>query len=503
MTKGITKRFPGVLANDHVDLDVKAGEIHALLGENGAGKTTLMNILFGLYQPDEGGIYISSKQVHIKSPHDAINLGIGMVHQHFKQVERHTIAENIALVASSGFMYPVEKAKAEIKKIAGEYGWKLDPDTGIWQLSASERQKVEILKLIFLGAKILILDEPTSVLTVQGKKELFSKLLQMKEKGYSIIIITHKLDEVMQVSDRVTVLHKGKKVKTLFTKDTNKKQLAKLMVGREVMFLLKKKATKKGKCVLDVKDLRVIGDMGQIAVDSFSLNVREGEIVGIAGVGESGQRELVEAIAGLRKIESGKVFISGIDLTNARPRQLIEAGTSYVPADRKSGVVLNMSIKENLIMKDYCYPPYSKRFFLDQKQIKQNANKKISEYGIVTPNPDTSVILLSGGNIQRVILARETSRNFNLLITEYPTLGLDVGSTESIRKLLLAQRQAGKAILLISEELDEIMMLSDRIAVMFEGKNMGVVDAAKAKREDIGMMMAGVKGGIKNVRTKS
>ncbi len=504
MMKGIKKKFPGVLANDHIDFDVRAGEIHALLGENGSGKTTLMNILYGLYKPDEGEIHIRNKKVSIKSPSDAIDLGIGMVHQLFKQVDRHTIAENIALVTSSGLLYPVEKVKENIVKISKEYGWDLDPDAGIWQLTASERQKVEILKLIFLGVKILILDEPTSVLTVQGKNELFQKMLKMRKDGYAIVFITHNLEEVLQISDRVTVLRKGSKVQTLNAKSTNKKALAKLMVGREVLFMLKKKPTRKGKIILDIKNLTVLGDMGQKSVDEFSLDVREGEIVGIAGVGESGQKELVDAITGLRKIQSGKVVIAGKDLTNASPRKFIDIGSSHIPAERSSGVVFTMSVKENLIMKDYCRPPFTKKIFFDKKYIKQNAEKNISKYNIITPGPETKVALLSGGNIQRVILARETSRNFNLLIAEYPTLGLDVGSIESIRKLLLDTKQAGKAILLISEDLDEIMMLSDRIAAMFKGKNIGIVDASKARKDEIGLMMAGVtRGEFGNVRNKA
>jgi simple sugar transport system ATP-binding protein len=493
--KGITKRFPGVVANDRIDFDVRAGEIHALLGENGAGKTTLMNILYGLYRPDRGEIKIHGRKVDIKSPQDAIDLNIGMVHQLFKQVERHTVAENIALVASSGFFSPVEKVKGEILRLSKEYGWKVDPEAGIWQLSASERQKVEILKAIFRGAKILILDEPTSVLTPQGKRELFSRLLEMKEKGYAIVFITHKLDEVMQISDRVTVLRKGKKVRTLYTKKTDKKHLARLMVGREVLFRLKKKPVKKGKIILEVKNLRVLGDREETAVDNVSLIVREGEILGIAGVGGSGQRELVEALTGLRKVQKGRIFISGRDLTNAPPRRFIDMNVSHVPADRHRGLVFPMSVEENLILKDYRYPPFSKRVFLNQGVIRHEAEKKVSQYDIITSSLNAPVALLSGGNLQRVILARETSRELNLLIAAYPTYGLDVGSTESIRKLLLEQRRAGKAILLISEDLDEIMMLSDRIAVMFEGKIVGTVDAAKTRREEIGMMMAGISRG--------
>jgi simple sugar transport system ATP-binding protein len=493
--KGITKKFPGVVANDDIDFDVKAGEIHALLGENGAGKTTLMNILYGLYSPDKGEIYVRGQKVDIRSPRDAIDLGIGMVHQLFQQVDRHTVAENIALVAPSGFFSPAERVKEDILKLSKEYGWKVDPEAEIWQLSASERQKVEILKAIFRGARILILDEPTSILTPQGKKELFSRLLEMKEKGYAIIFITHKLDEVMQISDRVTVLRKGKKVRTLHTKETNKRSLARLMVGREVLFRLKKQPVKKGKTVLEVKDLLVLGDRGQTAVNGVSLTVREGEILGIAGVSGSGQRELVEAITGLRKVQRGKVIVLGTDLTNASPRGCIDMGVSHVPADRRRGLIFPMSVRENLIMKDYRHPPFSKGIFLDHEFIRRDAEEKISRYDIITSSPDTPVVFLSGGNLQRVILARETSREYSLLIAAYPTYGLDVGSIESIHKLLLEQRQAGKAILLISEDLDEIMMLSDRIAVMFEGRIMGIVRADEAKRGEIGMMMAGTPKG--------
>jgi len=490
--KGILKRFPGVLANDHIDFDVKAGEIHALLGENGAGKTTLMNILYGLYKQDEGEICIRGKKVTIKSPKDAIDLGIGMVHQLFKQVPRHTVAANIALASFPDFFFPGSKAKEKILRISEEFGLKVDPDAEVWQLSAAERQKVELLKVLCRGAEILILDEPTSTLTPQGKKGLFSQLKEMKKKGYAIIFITHKLDEVLEISDRCTVLRKGKKVKTTPTSKATKRFLARWMVGREVLFKVKKKTVKKGKIVLEVKKLRVLGDRGETAVKKVSFSIREGEILGIAGIGGSGQGELIEALTGLRKIEEGRLILSGKDMTKASPREFVDAGVAYVPEKRvEVGLVPTMSVKENLILKDYRVPPFSKRVFLNLSAINRSAKEKISRYNVITPSPDTPAGILSGGNIQRLILARETSGEPKLLIVAYPTYGLDVGSVESVRELLLKQRERKSAILLISEDLDEIMTMSDRIAVMYEGKIMGIVNAGEVTREEIGLMMTG------------
>lgn len=489
--RGIVKRFPGVLANDHIDFDVKAGEIHALLGENGAGKTTLMNILYGLYKPNEGEIYIRGSKVAIKSPRDAIDLGIGMVHQLFKQVSRHTVAENIALASSRGFFFPGTKVREKILGISEEFGLKVDPDAEIWQLSAAEQQQVELLNVLCRGAEILILDEPTSTLTPQGKRELFSRLKEMKNKGYAIIFITHKLDEVLEISDRCTVLRKGKKIKTIPASKSTKKSLARWMVGKEVLFEVKKKPVKKGKVVLEVKKLRVLG-RGETAVKEVSFSIREGEILGIAGIGGSGQGELIEALTGLRKIEEGRLLLSGRDMTNASPREFVDAGVAYVPEKRvEVGIVPTMSVKENLILKDYRVPPFSKRIFLNHDAINRNAEEKITRYKIVAPSLDTPAGLLSGGNIQRLLLARETSGEPKLLVAAYPTYGLDVASVESIRKLLLEQRKRRGAILLVSEDLDEIMMMSDRIAVMYEGKLMGTVDTSQVTREEIGLMMTG------------
>jgi simple sugar transport system ATP-binding protein len=490
--KEITKTFPGVVANDAVNFDVAAGEVHALLGENGAGKTTLMNILYGLYKPDKGEIYLHGQKVDIKSPADAIKRNIGMVHQIFKQVPRHTVAENIALTASHDFFFPVRKVRGKILRIAEEFGLRVDPDAAIWQLSAAERQKVELLKVLCRGAQILILDEPTATLTPQGKRDLFSNLQAMKEKGYAIIFITHKLDEVLEISNRCTVLRKGKKVTTVFAAEVTKRSLARWMVGRDILFKIERPPVEKGKPVLEVKNLCVLGDRGVPAVQNVSFSIREGEILGIAGVGGSGQGELIEALTGLRKIEEGQLLLSGEDLTNASPRTFVDAGVAYVPEKRvEVGVIPTMSVKENLILKNYRDPPFSKRSFLNRDAIDRSTEQKISKYNIITPSPEAPVGLLSGGNIQKLILSREISMEPKLLIAAYPTYGLDVGSVESIRELLLKQRERKSALLLISEDLDEIMMMSDRIAVMYEGKIMGITKAGEATREDLGLMMAG------------
>ena len=490
--KGITKSFPGVVANDHIDFDLKRGEIHALLGENGAGKTTLMKILYGLYQKDEGEIYVRGEKVNIKSPHDAKALGIGMVHQMFEQVYKHSVAENIALFSPPGQLFPVEKVKQRFVELSKKFGWDIDPDAKIWQLSAEERQRVEILKVIYQGSNILIFDEPTSVLTPQGKSELMKWLKKMRDEGYAIIFITHKLDEVLEISDRVTVLRKGKKIKEIATSKATKEALASWMVGREVLFKVKKKVVRKGKRVLEVKDLQVLGDRGEKAVNGVSFDIYEKEIFGLAGVGGSGQKELIEALAGLRKVESGKFLIDGIDLTNASPREITEKGVFYVPEDREiSGVILTMSVKENLILRDYYRPPYSRKFALDWKFIKQDAHKKISQYKVATPSIETIASLLSGGNLQKLILARETSGKPRLLIAAYPTRGLDVGSVEDVQNILLQLRETGSAIFLISEDLDTLMMMSDRLAVICGGRLTGIVDPTEMKKEEIGLMMAG------------
>jgi len=493
--EGIVKRFPDVVANDHIDFEVKAGEIHALLGENGAGKTTLMNILYGIYRPDEGKIYVRGERAEVKSPRDAIDLGLGMVHQHFMLVHPHTVAENIALgLSSSKFLFPVREVEKGVAELSERYGLKIDSKAKIWQLSVGEQQRVEIIKALYRGAQVLILDEPTSVLTPSETRDLFKTLRRIAEEGRSIIFITHKLDEAMEISDRITVLRQGKVVATVRASETNKRELARMMVGREVLFRLEKKPVKRGEVVLEVKNLHALNDKGLPAIKGISFTVSQGEILGIAGVAGNGQRELVEVITGLRKATEGKVLILGQDRTNRSPKEVIEMRVAHIPEERiRMGLIPNMSVAENLILKNYRESPFSNKLFLNLTVIDQKAEKLISEYNIVTPSKKTQAKLLSGGNIQRLILARELCEEPRLIVAAHPTYGLDVGATEYIRTLLLRQREEGAAVLLVSEDLEEIMSLSDRIAVMFEGGFMGIVPAESAEVEEIGLMMAGAK----------
>ena len=501
--RGIVKRFPGVVANDHVDFEARAGEIHALLGENGAGKTTLMNILYGIYRPDEGEIYVKGKKVTIRSPRDAIELGIGMVHQHFMLVYPHTVAENIVLgLSSSSFLFPAREVRERINEFSKKYGLEVDPEARIWQLAAGEQQRVEIIKALYRGAEVLILDEPTTMLAPGEVGELFATLRRMTDEGRTIIFITHKLDEVMAISDRVTVLRRGKVVATCNTSETDKRELTRMMVGREVLFHLERKPVEKGEVVLEVEGLHALNDKGLPALKGISFAIRGGEILGIAGVAGNGQRELVEVITGLRKAVKGRVSILGEDMTNRSPREIAEKGVAHIPEERiRMGLVPNMSVAENLILKNYRCPPCSGRLFLNHLFIDQRAEKLISEYNIVTPSKETPAKLLSGGNIQRLILAREISEEPRLIVASHPTYGLDVGATEHIRQLLLKQREKGAAILLVSEDLEEIMIMSDRIAVMFEGEVVGLMDAAEAEVEKIGLMMAGAE--VQNPKLKA
>lgn len=489
--RGITKQFPGVLANDQVDFEARAGEIHALLGENGAGKTTLMNILYGIYQPDEGEIFVRGSQVEIRSPREAIQLGIGMIHQHFRLVTTHTVAENIVLGLPENFLFPEQAAGKKIGEFSSKYNLTVDPKARIWQLSAGEQQRVEIIKALYRGADILILDEPTSMLTPGEAEDLFAILKRMAEEGNTIIFITHKLEEVMAISDRVTVLRQGQVEATLETSQTNKRELARLMVGREVLFRIGKDKQKPGREVLRVEDLHTLNDKGLPAVSGVSLTISQGEIVGIAGVAGNGQRELVEALAGLRPVTRGRIFIDGQEITHSSPREIIESGVGYVPGERLTALVPDMSIAENLILKSYRHPRFSQGPFLDGRSIANYADDLIARYEVSTPSRDTRLKLLSGGNIQRVMLARETSESPRLLIAAHPTSGLDVGAIEYIWKLLLTERERGVAVLLISEDLEEVFTLSDRIAVMFEGEFMGVLPVAEADLEEVGLMMAG------------
>ncbi len=503
--KGITKRFPNVLANDQIDFCIASGEIHALLGENGAGKTTLMNILFGLYQPDEGHILLDKKRVSLRSPRDAINLGIGMVHQHFKLVETNTVTENIALCLQiddvrkpMNFLRllknPLQDVEKRVKDLSNKYRLKVDPQAKIWQLSLGEQQRVEIIKTMFQGVNVLILDEPTSVLTPNEVDDLFNTLHRMANEGHAIVFISHKLDEVLRISDRVTVLRNGRVMASLITSKTDKKELARLMVGRDVFFRLEKKQIIRSEPVLEVKNLEALSDKGDLALKSLTFTVYSGEILGIAGVSGNGQKELTEVITGLKTSDKGEVIILGVNVTNSSPIKILNQGVAHIPEERiKVGTVPNMSVTENLFLRRYDQPPFSSGFWLNEDVMRQYSEKLIEEYNIVTPSTQTPVKVLSGGNIQKLIIARETSWNPKLIIASHPTYGLDVGATEQIRRLLLEQRGKGVAILLISEDLTEILSLSDRIVVMFNGEFVGEMLAETVNVEEIGLMMAGVR----------
>jgi ABC-type uncharacterized transport system ATPase subunit len=489
--RGIEKRFPGVLANDRVDFEVRLGEIHALLGENGAGKTTLMNILYGIYQPDRGDILIKGDPVVIHSPREAIELGIGMVHQHFRLVTSHSVAENIVLGLPGNLFFPEQAAREKIEEFSDRYNLTVDPEARIWQLSAGEQQRVEIIKALYRGAEILIMDEPTSMLTPGEVEDLFVVLRRMARDGNTIVFISHKLDEVMAVSDRITVLRQGRVEATLETAQTNKRELARLMVGREILFRVEKKAVEPGEEVLRIEGLHALNDKGLPAVSGVSLGVARGEIVGIAGVAGNGQRELVETLAGLRPATQGRIFVSDHEITSRSPREIIEKDVCYVPGERLTGLVPEMSVTENLILKTYRNQRFIRGLFFNTGEINSHADDLITRYAVATPTRDTPLKLLSGGNIQRVMLARETSGKPALLIAAHPTSGLDVGAIEYIWQLLLAERERGTAVLLVSEDLEEVLTLSDRIAVIFEGELMGIVPSVDVDLEQIGLMMAG------------
>ncbi len=491
--RGITKRFPGVLANDGIDFEAREGEIHALLGENGAGKSTLMSVLCGLYRPDEGGIYIQGQRIELRSPRDAIDRGIGMVHQHFMLVEVQTVTENITLgLREPRFYLNMAGIEKEIAGVGARYKLKVDPRAKIWQLSVGEQQRVEILKMLYRGADILILDEPTAVLTPQEAEGLFETLTALADQGKSVIFITHKLKEVFAIADRVTVLREGKVVGTTTPQETNEAELAKMMVRREVLFRIEKKAVEKGDVVLELENLCALNDKGLSALKDVSFSIRAGEVLGVAGVAGNGQRELAEVITGLRRVTGGRVLIGGRDMTNHSPFRVIEGGVSHVPGDRLGmGLVPNLAVSDNIILKGYRKPPLARGPFLDRLSISSFVQRLIEAFSIATPSQETPVRLLSGGNLQRTILAREISVSPNLMVAVHPTRGLDVGATESVRNILLRQRGEGAAILLISEDLDEILALSDRIAIIYEGEIMDIVPTEEANVEEIGLMMAG------------
>ncbi len=492
---GIVKRFPGVLANDRVDFEARAGEIHALLGENGAGKSTLMSVLSGMYRADEGHIYVHGRRVSLRSPRDAIAQGIGMVHQHFMLVPVMTVAENITLgLKIPRFALDLARTASRITTLSKQYGLHVDPHARIWQLSVGEQQRVEILKMLYRGVDILILDEPTAVLAPQEVENLFATLRRMAAEGETIIFITHKLDEVMDVADRITVLRGGRVVGTTSPAETSEGELARMMVGREVLFRVEKKPVKPGPVVLELEAVEANNDKGLPALRGVSFSIRQGEILGVAGVAGNGQRELAEVITGLRKATGGHVRIRGRETTNCSPRQIITAGVAHIPEDRLGmGLIPNLPISDNVILKAYRQPPLANGPFLNEKAIAQFTQRLIDAFGIVTPSPRTPVRLLSGGNLQKTLLAREISIGPHLLVAVHPTRGLDVGATEAVRNTLLEQRENGAAILLISEDLDEVLALSDRVAVLFEGQIMGLVPAPEADIEQIGLMMAGIK----------
>jgi len=489
---GIIKRFPGVLANDHVDFELRKGEIHALLGENGAGKSTLMNVLAGLYGAEAGTITVNDKLVEFHSPKDAIAAGIGMIHQHFMLVPSQTVTENILLgMDDPGFIMHLNEYDQKIEKLGEHFGMKVDPKAKIWQLSVGEQQRVEILKMLYRGAQVLIMDEPTAVLAPQETEVLFSTLRAMVAEGKSIIFISHKLQEVMAISDRVTVLRKGRITATgVQTKGATRQDLAKLMVGRDVVFMLDKKPQKAGDVVLKVEEAYAENDKGLPALRGLSFEIHAGEIYGLAGVAGNGQRELSQVIAGLRKCAKGRILLNGEEVSNHAASYAIERGLAYVPEDRNHvGSSPNLSVTDNVIMKNYRKEPISHGWMLNIPAAQRFARELKEAYNIVVPTIDTPVRLLSGGNLQRVILAREISGHPSLLVAVQPTRGLDVGAIEGVHRLLLAQREAGAAILLISEELEELLSLSDKVAVIYEGRLMGEV--CNPEVETVGLMMTG------------
>ncbi|WP_188454332.1 ABC transporter ATP-binding protein [Virgibacillus oceani] len=491
----IRKEFPGIVANDNITVQVQKGEIHALLGENGAGKSTLMNVLFGLYQPEKGEIKVKGKKVNITNPNIANDLGIGMVHQHFMLVEPFTVTQNIILgnepKKKSGKI-DIKKAEQEIQELSDRYGLKVDPTAKISDISVGMQQRVEILKTLYRGADVLIFDEPTAVLTPQEIKDLIEIMRSLIKEGKSIILITHKLKEIMEVCDRCTVIRKGKGIKTLDVKNTNVTELASLMVGREISFKTEKTEANPKETVLKINDLFVKDTRKVDLVKGLNLELRAGEIVGIAGIDGNGQTELIEAITGLRKTESGTIMLNNKDITNMKPRKVTESGVGHIPQDRhKYGLVLDYPIGENMVLQTYYQKPFSKGTVLNYKEIYKKANKLIKEYDVRTPSEYTKARALSGGNQQKAIIGREVDRSPDLLIAAQPTRGLDVGAIEFIHKKLIEERDKGKAVLLISFELDEIIDVSDTIAVMFDGKIVAKVKPEETNEQELGLLMAG------------
>jgi simple sugar transport system ATP-binding protein len=494
--RGIVKRFPGVLANDHVDFDVRSGEVHALLGENGAGKSTLMRILYGLYQADEGQITIDGRAVKIESPHDAIESGIGMIHQHFMLVPTLTVAENVALglPSSRGMLTDLDQVSERVLELAELYGLQVDPGAYVWQLAVGQQQRVEIIKALYRGAALLILDEPTAVLTPQEVSELFITLRQMVGDGHVLIFISHKLQEVMNICARVTVLRDGRVVGTLPIEDVTQGELARLMVGRELQAQPEKEEIEQKDVRLALQDVWADNDLGTPGLRGISFEVRAGEILGLAGVSGNGQRELAQVINGLRAVTKGTLRVGEKDITGSSPAEVIAQGLSYVPEERmEDGMIKEFTVAENLILREVSKKPFSRGGFLNFRAISRQSDILIEQYNVKTPSQDTPVKNLSGGNIQKLLLARELSRKPRVVVAAQPTRGLDIGATEYVHQVLMDQRAEGTAILLISEDLDEILALSDRIIVIYEGEIMGEVISGQASPEEIGLMMAGVR----------
>lgn len=498
--RNITKRFPGVLANDRVNLQLHQGEILALLGENGAGKSTLMNVIYGLYHQDEGEVLINGEPVHMTSPRNAIAHGVGMVHQHFQLVEPMTVTENIILgaevMAPNGVLLDLDQARQRVAELSERHGLEVDPDAIIEDLPVGVQQRVEILKALYRDAKILILDEPTAVLTPQEIEDLFRVMRDLVARGHSIIFITHKLKEVLAVAQRIVVMRGGRVVGSALPEESTQASLASMMVGREVILTVAKGPAHPSEVVLDVSNLQVPGERGIVAVNGVTFQVRQGEVVGVAGVQGNGQMELVEALTGLRRPEGGRILLGAEDLSAASPRRFTEGGSAHIPENRhRFGMIEAYPVSENLVLNRYYQPPFARGLIRDYQAIEQNAENLVQVFDVRTPSVMTAAGNLSGGNQQKMVVARELGHEIALLIAAQPTRGLDVGSIEFIHSRIIEQRDSGVAVLLVSAELDEIMALSDRILVMYKGELIGEVDAAVATREQLGLLMAGVAAG--------
>ena len=492
--RGIYKSFVGVKANQDVGLSISSGEILGLLGENGAGKTTLMNILYGLYRPDEGSVLVNGEEITIRNPRDSMRAGIGMIHQHFMLVQKHTVLENIALgLEEAPFFFPLRNLRTRITHFADQLGLHVDPDKKIWELSAGEQQRVEILKALFRNADLLIMDEPTSVLTPQEADSLFDILRAMSREGHSVILISHKLEEITAICNRVLVMRKGVVTGTAAIADVTKADLARMMIGRDLSESYPKADLPEGDPVLVVDGLEVNSDQGLRVVRDLDMVVRKNEVFGIAGVSGNGQREMVEAITGLRHAEAGTVFLNGVDITNQSARGINDHGLTHVPEERiKFGIVPNLFLYENAVLKKHHHDPFSVHMRMNYPSVKEHAGALVVDYQVDAASINVPMKNLSGGNIQKLILGREISAKPELLIAAHPTYGLDVGAAEYIRKRLIERRDAGGSVLLVSEDLDELFQVCDRIAVMYEGRFMGIVNPSEVTIDEIGLMMAGV-----------